>query len=124
MYPEEVSQTPRMRNRVVRSIQPFIHHGRAWVWLRQQTLLLKALVAEKELRLREGMQMMGLQSSMYWISWFTTHFSTLLLTMVACTLISTSDIRPPAFRAICRQYLRSHRVATQASILLPTRTWG
>jgi hypothetical protein len=77
-----------MRNRVVRSIQPFIHHGRAWVWLRQQTLLLKALVAEKELRLREGMQMMGLQSSMYWISWFTTHFSTLLLTMVACTLIS------------------------------------
>jgi hypothetical protein len=60
----------------------------------RQTLLLKALVAEKELRLREGMQMMGLQSSMYWISWFTTHFSTLLLTMVACTLISTSQIRP------------------------------
>ena len=52
-----------------------------------QTLLLKSLVAEKELRLREGMQMMGLQSSMYWLTWFCTHFSTLMITMLACTVI-------------------------------------
>ena len=32
--------------------------------------LVKSIVVEKELRLREGMQMMGMSSNMYWFSWW------------------------------------------------------
>jgi hypothetical protein len=36
----------------------------------------KSIVAEKELRLREGMALLGLRAQAYWSSWFLTHFST------------------------------------------------
>jgi len=51
------------------------------------TLLMKSIVGEKELRLREGMQMMGLDSNMYWLSWFVSHVGTLFITMVCVTLV-------------------------------------
>jgi len=33
-------------------------------------MILNTIVGEKEYRLRHGMQMMGLKSSVYWVSWF------------------------------------------------------
>jgi len=51
------------------------------------TIVLKTIVAEKELRLREGMAMMGMGDRVYWGSWFLTHFSTMSLTMLMCTII-------------------------------------
>ena len=49
-------------------------------------IMLKSLIMEKELRIREAMQMMGLRSSVYWLSWFVTHYGTLVLvaTLMAC----------------------------------------
>jgi hypothetical protein len=35
-------------------------------------LLLNQIVREKELRLRQGMNIMGLSDSMFWLSWFIT----------------------------------------------------
>eukprot|EP00238_Polyblepharides_amylifera_P013822 CAMPEP_0196598342 /NCGR_PEP_ID=MMETSP1081-20130531/94265_1 /TAXON_ID=36882 /ORGANISM="Pyramimonas amylifera, Strain CCMP720" /LENGTH=1870 /DNA_ID=CAMNT_0041924027 /DNA_START=155 /DNA_END=5767 /DNA_ORIENTATION=+ len=52
------------------------------------TMAMKSVVGEKELRLREGMQMMGLSDSLYWGSWFISHWVTLELTMAIATLIS------------------------------------
>mmetsp|Transcript_4100 Transcript_4100/g.5426 ORF Transcript_4100/g.5426 Transcript_4100/m.5426 type:complete len:1767 (-) Transcript_4100:194-5494(-) len=52
------------------------------------TMTLKSIVGEKELRLREGMQMMGLSDTLYWGSWFISHWVTLELTMIIATLIS------------------------------------
>jgi hypothetical protein len=34
----------------------------------------KSIVTEKELRLREGMALLGLRSDAYWASWFLTHW--------------------------------------------------
>ena len=48
---------------------------------------MKTIVMEKELRLREGMLMMGLDNSMYWLSWFCIHFASLFVTMILCTIV-------------------------------------
>ena len=48
---------------------------------------MKSIVVEKELRLREGMQMMGMSSNMYWLSWFATHWLTGMCTVVLLVLI-------------------------------------
>ena len=39
----------------------------------------QSVVLEKELRLREGMEIMGMSRSAYWGSWFTTSYASLLL---------------------------------------------
>lgn len=49
--------------------------------------MVKAVVQEKELRLREYMRVLGLQQAAYWSSWFTTHFSMLLVTGVLCAVV-------------------------------------
>lgn len=51
-------------------------------------LILKSVVQEKELRLREGMRVMGMTDGMFWVSWFVTHWSSLALTSFVCALIS------------------------------------
>lgn len=43
-------------------------------------MVLKSIVQEKELRLREAMRMMGMTEGMFWSSWFVTHFVTLFIT--------------------------------------------
>jgi hypothetical protein len=50
-------------------------------------LVLKSVVQEKELRLREAMRVMGLTDSMFWLSWFVTHWSSLGVTSFICALI-------------------------------------
>lgn len=50
-------------------------------------IIMKSVVVEKELRLREGMQMMGMSSNMYWLSWFFTHWVTGMCTVVLLVVI-------------------------------------
>ncbi|KAK3284750.1 hypothetical protein CYMTET_7616 [Cymbomonas tetramitiformis] len=50
-------------------------------------LIMKSIVTEKELRLREGMMLMGLPSPLYWASWFLSHWSNLVITSFFLTLI-------------------------------------
>jgi len=52
-------------------------------------IIMKSIVVEKELRLREGMQMMGMSSNMYWMSWFFTHWVTGMCTVVLLVIIGT-----------------------------------
>ena len=52
-------------------------------------IIMKSVVVEKELRLREGMQMMGMSSNMYWASWFFTHWITGMCTVVLLVIIGT-----------------------------------
>ncbi|KAK9828547.1 hypothetical protein WJX72_000707 [[Myrmecia] bisecta] len=49
--------------------------------------MVAAIVREKELRLREGMRILGLKDAAYWASWAITHFSTLALSGLLCALI-------------------------------------
>jgi ABC-type multidrug transport system ATPase subunit len=50
-------------------------------------LILKSIVQEKELRLREGMRMMGMTDTAYWSTWFITHWSTLAGSSLLVSLI-------------------------------------
>ena len=50
-------------------------------------LVMKSIVVEKELRLREGMKMMGMSNSMFWSSWFITHWSSAMISVALVTLI-------------------------------------
>eukprot|EP00854_Cymbomonas_tetramitiformis_P012663 gene12663-14971_t len=57
-----------------------------FAFISSTVLIMKSVVMEKELRLREGMQMMGLSDRMYWGAWFLTHWSNFMLVafLVAC----------------------------------------
>lgn len=50
-------------------------------------LIIKSLVQEKELRLREGMQMMGMTDSMFWATMFIMHWGSLLCTSIIVSLM-------------------------------------
>ncbi|GAX84392.1 hypothetical protein CEUSTIGMA_g11814.t1 [Chlamydomonas eustigma] len=43
------------------------------------------VVREKELRLREGMRILGLNDLPYWLSWALTHWTTLMVSGLICT---------------------------------------
>lgn len=50
------------------------------------TIILNYIVYEKENKLREGMRMMGLKDSVFWISWFIPNAIIALIStlMVIC----------------------------------------
>jgi ABC-type multidrug transport system ATPase subunit len=50
-------------------------------------LVMKTIVLEKELKLREGMKMMGLTDFTYWSSWLLTHWVSAMITVTSMTLI-------------------------------------
>jgi hypothetical protein len=56
-----------------------------------------ALVREKELRLREGMRMLGLGDVAYWGSWGTTHWCTLAVSGLMCALIARTPFPHTSF---------------------------
>ena len=70
-----------------------------FAFLTTVVLILKSLVMEKELRIREGMLMMGLRGRTYWLSWFVTHYSTLLVVATLMALVGTYPVRVPAAAA-------------------------
>ena len=47
------------------------------------------IVSEKELRIKEGLMMMGVDWRMYWLSWFTTHFTFAVCTSFGLALVGT-----------------------------------
>jgi hypothetical protein len=95
-----------------------------FAFLTTVVLILKSLVMEKELRIREGMLMMGLHGRTYWLSWFVTHYSTLTVVATLMALVgiypvralqasahgTQSDTRSPHARAVQEQQ-RLHHVA-------------
>ncbi|EDV27708.1 uncharacterized protein TRIADDRAFT_53677 [Trichoplax adhaerens] len=50
--------------------------------------LLVGLVTEKEKKIKEGMKMMGLRTSAFWLSWFLTYTLTILISTIVVTIIA------------------------------------
>ena len=75
------------------------------------------MVVEKELRLREGMSMMGMSSNMYWTSWFFTHWTTAMCTVVLLCLIGIYpfEYTNPAMQLIFYSLLPASRCGTTPS---------
>lgn len=55
-------------------------------WMLSVGMIVRAVVREKETRMKEVMRMMGLGRGQLWFSWFTTSFVTLLISVVLITL--------------------------------------
>lgn len=56
------------------------------------TRLLKGIVEEKQLRIREGMKMMGMPDSAIFCSWFGTYFLIFLVTAILITLVTSATV--------------------------------
>ncbi|KAF6260985.1 hypothetical protein COO60DRAFT_831207 [Scenedesmus sp. NREL 46B-D3] len=52
-----------------------------------------SIVREKELRLREGMRILGLSEAAYWCSWSLTHWLTLATSGLLCALVGLYPFR-------------------------------
>ena len=60
-----------------------------FAFLSSVVLILKSLVTEKELRIREGMLIMGCPGRAYWASWLATHYFSLVIVSIGMALIGT-----------------------------------
>jgi len=56
------------------------------------TRLVKGIVEEKQLRIREGMKMMGLPDSALFCSWLTTYTVMFLITAIGITIVTASTV--------------------------------
>eukprot|EP00891_Asterochloris_glomerata_P006032 jgi/Astpho2/6032/e_gw1.00084.157.1_t len=56
-----------------------------------------AIVREKELRLREGMRILGLKGFAYWSSWALTHFAVMAASGTICATIGLYPFRHSSF---------------------------
>lgn len=54
--------------------------------------LVKKLLTEKELRIREGMKMMGMTNTSFYLSWFITYFLVLLFVVIVVSIIMVENI--------------------------------
>ena len=55
-------------------------------WMLSVAMIVRAVVREKESRMKEVMQMMGLGRGQLWSSWFVTSFLTLMISVVFITI--------------------------------------
>ena len=58
-----------------------------FAYLTTVVLIMRGIVHEKELRIREGMKIMGLSDKTYWLTWFITNFVTLFIAAIAMAVI-------------------------------------
>eukprot|EP00798_Chlamydomonas_sp_ICE-L_P031756 gene31756-6954_t len=67
-----------------------------YAYLSPSRAMVLDVVREKELRLREGMCMLGLTDFAYWSSWAITHFSVLMASSTLCALVCLYPFRGSA----------------------------
>ena len=64
-------------------------------WMLSVAMIVRAVVREKESRIKEVMQMMGLGRGQLWGAWFLTSFLTLLISVLFITLaLKVSTLSP------------------------------
>ena len=56
-------------------------------WVYSASMIIKSIVHEKEMRLKETMRVMGLGNSVHWISWFLDSFAIMFTSCVLLTII-------------------------------------
>ncbi|XP_041357912.1 phospholipid-transporting ATPase ABCA1-like isoform X2 [Gigantopelta aegis] len=56
-------------------------------WIYSVAMIVKGIVHEKELRLKEVMKMMGLGNSVHWLAWFINAFVMMLVTVILLVIV-------------------------------------
>lgn len=73
--------------RFLRSLSRSIPLFMTLAWIYSVAMIVKGIVAEKEARLKETVRIMGLRSSIYWLSWAVSCFLPLALSALLLALI-------------------------------------
>ncbi|KAG8519196.1 LOW QUALITY PROTEIN: Phospholipid-transporting ATPase ABCA7, partial [Galemys pyrenaicus] len=88
-------------------------------WIYSVALTVKAVVREKETRLREMMRAMGLSRAVLWLGWFLSCLAPFLLSTVLLVLVlKLGDILPYSHPAVVFLFLATFAVATVAQSFL------
>uniref|UniRef100_A0A8C4Y8L9 P-type phospholipid transporter n=1 Tax=Gopherus evgoodei TaxID=1825980 RepID=A0A8C4Y8L9_9SAUR len=88
-------------------------------WIYSVAMIIKGVVHEKEARLKETMKIMGLSSSILWLSWFISSFIPFLISSSFLVLIlKLGDILPYSDPAVVFLFLAAFAVATIAQCFL------
>ena len=77
-------------------------------WVYSASMIIKSIVHEKEMRLKETMRVMGLGNSVHWISWFLDSFAVMFTSCVLLTIILVvSNHLPPLLGETLQESLHS-----------------
>ncbi|XP_054548976.1 phospholipid-transporting ATPase ABCA7 isoform X1 [Talpa occidentalis] len=88
-------------------------------WIYSVALTVKAVVREKETRLREMMRAMGLSRTVLWLGWFLSCLAPFLLSTVLLVLVlKLGDILPYSHPVVVFLFLATFAVATVAQSFL------
>ena len=71
-------------------------------WVYSASMIIKSIVHEKEMRLKETMRVMGLGNSVHWISWFLDSFAIMFTSCVLLTIILVVSINSSLLLATCQ----------------------
>ncbi|XP_029421324.1 ATP-binding cassette sub-family A member 7 isoform X3 [Nannospalax galili] len=88
-------------------------------WIYSVALTVKAVVREKETRLRETMRAMGLSRGVFWLGWFLSCLGPFLISAVLLVLVlKLGDILPYSHPIVVFLFLAAFAVATVAQSFL------
>ncbi|XP_040445068.1 phospholipid-transporting ATPase ABCA7 isoform X1 [Falco naumanni] len=88
-------------------------------WIYSVAMIIKGVVHEKEMRLKETMKTMGLSSGILWLSWFLSSFIPFLLSSALLVLIlKLGNILPYSDPAVIFLFLGTFSVATISQCFL------
>ncbi|XP_062967298.1 phospholipid-transporting ATPase ABCA7 [Cynocephalus volans] len=88
-------------------------------WIYSVALTVKAVVREKETRLRDTMRAMGLSRAVLWLGWFLSCLGPLLLSAALLVLVlKLGDILPYSHPAVVFLFLAAFAVATVVQCFL------
>lgn len=73
--------------RFLRSLSRSLPLFMTLAWIYSVAMIIKSIVGEKEARLKETVRIMGLRSSIYWLSWAVSSVYPLTLSAIFLTLI-------------------------------------
>ena len=86
-------------------------------WIYTVSMVVKGIVYEKELRLKEVMKTMGLGNGVHWLAWFITCF--IMMTISVILLLVVLKVRPPAhYSSLYDIWCKMYHVAEVAHCLL------
>ena len=85
---------------------------------------MKGITLEKELRIREGMKIMGLSDLAYWSSWFATSYASMVIVSLLVSLaggVSRTSTLPTLHPLHLHLHLHLHRGQGESLVPLYTR---
>ncbi|XP_059504050.1 retinal-specific phospholipid-transporting ATPase ABCA4 isoform X2 [Stegostoma tigrinum] len=66
-------------------------------WIYSVSMIVKSIVLEKELRLKETLKIMGVSNWVHWVAWFIDSFAMMAASTVLATIVIMSLLSPVAF---------------------------